>query len=82
MRASAILLSEYRSEIVALACNKCERRGRYRKSSLVAIHGPKIALSDLRSRFAADCPKMRSPCVNDDCGVHYPDLAGDDGTEL
>ena len=56
MRASAILLSEYRSEIVALACNKCERRGRYRKSSLVAIHGPKIALSDLRSRFAADAP--------------------------
>jgi hypothetical protein len=70
-------LANYPGDVVELACSKCDRNGRYRKASLVAIHGAEIGLPDLRARIAADCPKMRNPLGNDLCGVHYPELGRD-----
>jgi len=74
MTSGATPLAHYPGDYVEFACSKCERRGRYRKASLVAIHGATIGLSDLRTRIAADCPRMREPLGNDPCGVHYPAL--------
>ena len=48
MTADAVALATYPADHVELACSKCDRRGRYRKTSLVAIHGPEIGLTDLR----------------------------------
>jgi len=75
MSAGAKSLAQYPGDVVELACLKCERQGRYRKASLVAIHGATIGLPDLRTHIAADCPRMRNPLKNDPCGVHYPALA-------
>jgi hypothetical protein len=75
MATGATPLANYPGDVVELACSKCERRGHYRKVSLVAIHGATIGLPDLRVRIAADCPRMRDPIGNDPCGVHFPALA-------
>lgn len=75
MPAGAVPLSDYPRDVVELAGSKCERRGRYPKDSLAVIHGPGIGLPDLRTRVAANCPRMRNPFGNDLCGVYYPELA-------
>ena len=74
MTSGAVTLADYPGDMVVLACAKCDRRGRYRKASLVAIHGAKIGLPDLLGRVAADCPKQRDELGNDRCGAHYPEL--------
>jgi hypothetical protein len=74
MSTGATPLALYPGDVVEFACRKCERQGRYRKVSLVAIHGATIGLPDLCTRIAADCPRMRDPLGNDPCGVHYPAL--------
>ena len=74
MPSGAVPLSSYPGDLVVLACAKCDRHGRYRKESLVAIHGGDLGLPELRSMIAADCPRMRNPLGNDPCGVHYPEL--------
>jgi hypothetical protein len=74
MPTGAVPLIDYPAETVALACSKCERRGRYRKASLVAIHGAEIGLPDLRMRLAGDCPRARHAVGSDLCGVRYTNL--------
>jgi hypothetical protein len=75
MPSGAVTLADYPGDVIVLACEKCERRGRYSKARLVAEHGPNIKLPDLRHRLAAGCPRVKNPTGNVGCGAIYPDLA-------
>jgi len=77
MASGALRLEHYPGNTVEFACTKCDRRGRYRKAALIAIHGANIRLRELLARMAADCPKVRNPIGNDLCDPHYPELAHD-----
>jgi hypothetical protein len=48
----SIKLRDHPGDVVRLSCEKCGRRGRYRKSKLIAVHGPDIPLPDLRVEIA------------------------------
>ena len=65
-----------RTDMVRLACTKCERRGQYRKATLIARYGPDKNMVDLRLELAAGCPKIEANKVMDLCGVYYPDRIG------
>lgn len=68
-------LHEYPLDRVRVACEKCERRGRYQKSVLAEQFGASIELPDLLTKIAADCPRQGIQSVAmDPCGVIYPDL--------
>jgi hypothetical protein len=50
-----VTLAEHSSDMVRLACTKCERRGQYRKATLIERYGPDKNLIDLRLELAAGC---------------------------
>lgn len=75
MAAGALRLADYPGDMVNVACNKCPRSGRLRRSRLEAEHGADIVLPELLARIAADCPKMHT-LGTDRCGAYFPDLAG------
>ena len=66
-------LSDYPGDTVRLACDKCGRKGKYRKQSLIAQYGGDIALPDLREEIA-NCERRGQ--MHDMCGVHYLGLMG------
>jgi hypothetical protein len=51
--------------MVRLACTKCERRGQYRKATLIERYGPDKNMVDLRPELAAGCPKIAAGNVMD-----------------
>ena len=68
-----------RASHIELACSRCERRGRYRLSRLVALLGGNFPMTNLGAQMA-DCPK-KSGGVWDRCDFYYPGLRtimGDD----
>ncbi len=60
MATGSLTLTEYPSDAVVVACDRCDRRGRLNKAKLIAEYGPDAALpytkgygNDLcRARFA------------------------------
>ena len=64
-------IAEFPFDIVRLACTRCDRKGHYRKSTLIKRYGPDITGPDLLTEVA-DCPNRRS--LGGACGVMYPDL--------
>jgi len=44
--------------VVRLAWTKCERRGQYRKATLIERFGPDQNMVDLRLILAEGCPKI------------------------
>lgn len=71
--AGALKLANYPHDMVRVACRKCDRRGQYRRSSLIALYGPTVPLPDVLGQLAHDCPK-RGGMGNDSCGAYFPDL--------
>ncbi len=59
---------------VRLACERCGRKGQYRKSALIARFGADIALPDLRHEIAQCDRRGKMP---DGCGVHYVGLTSE-----
>jgi hypothetical protein len=45
-----------RASHIEVACTRCERRGRYRLSRLIATLGEDFPMTDLGAQIA-DCPK-------------------------
>jgi hypothetical protein len=43
--------------VVNVRCTKCDRRGRYRISTLIERYGADFAGPDLRDKLSADCEK-------------------------
>ena len=64
---TSLTLSGYPTDVVRLACHKCDRKGQYRKAALLKRYG-KMKLPDLRAEIAR-CPKMGT--MSDGCGVYY-----------
>jgi len=71
----ALTLVDYPSEIVRLACNCCDRRGQYRRSTLITLFGPSASFPDVLAGLAR-CPKAGD--VSAPCGAFYIDLAQPD----
>lgn len=69
----ALTVADYPGEAVRIACDRCERRGRYRRNSLFAMFGADAALPDVLVALA-NCPKARD--ASNPCGAHFPDLVG------
>ena len=60
--------------VLAVACSRCDRAGRYSLDTLIAKHGPQSGIPDLLRLLSADCPKRQSVSAYDLCGVHCPEL--------
>jgi hypothetical protein len=75
-RYDSMTLGQYPKSIVRLICSRCDRKGQYRKETLLALYGPDVTMPDLRHLIAkCECHgDMSSPC-----GVRYGDLLPRDG---
>ena len=67
-----ITLADYPTAMVRLACDRCDRRGKYRKDRLIAEHSADVRLPDLRHLLATGCPLVGHRATP--CGVYYVDL--------
>jgi hypothetical protein len=67
----SLQLRDYPSEIVRLSCEKCGRRGQYRKQTLIERYGADMRLPDLREEIA-QCERRGR--MHDVCMVRYADL--------
>jgi hypothetical protein len=65
-------ITDYRGDVVRLACSKCDRRGQYRKAALIKRYGGSTKLPDLLAEIAR-CAKAGS--MSDGCGVYFVELA-------
>jgi hypothetical protein len=59
------------TEVLIVACSRCERVERYRLKTLIARHGPAFPVPDLLRRLSEGCPKR----TYDLCGIHCPELS-------
>ena len=78
MASGALTLAQVaeHTEVLAVACTRCERAGRYSVATLIARYGYGLAVPDLLRRLSDDCTKRASISAYDLCGVHYPELLG------
>jgi hypothetical protein len=68
MRYSSATLAECERPMIRLICDKCGRKGQYRKATLVAKFGPDIVMPDLLHKVA-DCPHWNP--MRGGCSVRY-----------
>jgi hypothetical protein len=68
MRYTANTLAECERPMIRLICDKCGRKGQYRKATLVGKFGPDVLMPDLLRRIA-DCPQYDP--LNGRCSVKY-----------
>lgn len=75
MKAGSITLADVaaKSQSLNIACSRCERAGRYRLDSLIALHGADFGIPILLDVLAADCPRLNSVSMYDRCGIHCAD---------
>ena len=59
-------LAEWPLRMVRLACDPCDRRGQYRKETLIAKFGGDVLMPDLRQKIA-NCQRRDAP--GQACGV-------------
>ena len=64
MANGSLQLSEYPKPMVRLSCEKCERAGQYRKSTLIDRFGADARLPDLREETQCErLGKMHDACI-------------------
>jgi hypothetical protein len=76
MSEGSITLGEVaeRTAVLAVACTRCERVGRYQVDTLIARHGAGFGIPSLLRKLSADCSKRSSLSAYDICGIHCPEL--------
>ena len=63
------------TDTLVIACGRCDRAGRYPVTTLIEKHGPHHTIPAVLRTLAADCPKYTSlAAINDNCGLHCPEL--------
>jgi hypothetical protein len=62
------------TDVLAVACSRCDRAGRYRLDTLIERHGSAFGVPMLLRLLSQDCPKRKSITVYDICGIHCPEL--------
>jgi hypothetical protein len=70
-QSGALLLKDHPTDMVRLACTRCDRKGQYRKAALMVRYGKNITLPNLRT-LIAQCEHTGK--VGEACGVYYVDL--------
>jgi hypothetical protein len=63
-----------RAQVLAVACSRCDRAGRYPVDALIARYGAACSVPLLLRRLSADCLKRRTESQYDTCGMNCPDL--------
>jgi hypothetical protein len=58
-----------RAEWLAIACRKCERKGRLRLAGLLERYGPDYPMTQLRRDLAGDCPEGGAKGTRSSMGV-------------
>jgi hypothetical protein len=65
-----------RTAVLVIACNRCERAGRYPMATLIARHEYDFTVPELLlRRLSDDCTKRASISIYNLCGVHCPELS-------
>ena len=54
-------------------CSKCDRRGRYRMSTLIERYGADFAGPDLWDKLSTDCEK-HAAAEYERCDLYFPDM--------
>lgn len=74
MTSGAVFLCEIARVHRALdvAYKRCERRGRYRLTTLIERFGPATGLPEVAERLEEGCPRKGQ--YSGGCFVHFPDL--------
>ena len=52
--------ADWRFPMVRLACDRCERKGQYRRETLIEKYGLEVRMPDLR-HLIAQCPRHGTP---------------------
>jgi hypothetical protein len=61
-------LADCEQPMIRFICDKCGRKGQYRKARLVGKYGPDVAMPDLLHKVA-DCPHWQP--MRGGCSVRY-----------
>jgi hypothetical protein len=60
--------------VLVVACNRCERAGKYNLNALIGRHGEDFGIPDLLRLLSDDCPQRASVSAYDLCGVYCLEL--------
>ena len=73
MSSGAVTLGQIAGRLpwLEVACEKCDRKGRYSVKKLIDRHGADYGLPDVAATLSADCPR-RGALTYDQCRVHFP----------
>ena len=63
-----------RTAVLAVACSRCDRAGRYPLDRLIAQYGRSVGVPQLLSVLSRDCPRQEATSLYGTCGIHCPDL--------
>jgi hypothetical protein len=63
-----------KTDVLAVACSRCDRAGRYPLAALIERRGADFSIPDLLRDLSGGCPKRESVNQYDICGVHCPEL--------
>ena len=63
-----------RAQMLADACSRCERLGRYRLDTLIARHCADAPVRIIVPALTTDCPRRDSAALMERCDVLFPDL--------
>jgi hypothetical protein len=64
-----------RTDLLEIACTKCDRAGRYRVDTLIQRYGSGVRIPDLLRVLSAGCPMRESVSPYALCGCHAPGLS-------
>jgi hypothetical protein len=70
-QSGALQLKDYPTDMVWLACTRCDRKGQYRKATLIKQHGAET-LPDLRTRIAQCDFNIAQTASTSACRGVYP----------
>ena len=76
-RSGVYIFSDFvgRTDHLTIACNRCDRRGRYALGPIIERHGLEAPVFHFIDEVTADCPMQKDAAVLDRCGAHCPTLA-------
>jgi len=57
--------------VIEIACRRCDRRGQYRGTTLLARYGGQARLPDVLAALSADCPNKGKWGA---CSPYYPQI--------
>ncbi len=75
MSTGSLTLSQIADRLPTLdvRCTKCDRRGRYRITTLIERYGADFAGPDLRDKLSVDCER-HDAAEYERCDLYFPDM--------